>query len=163
MRTPCSTCHLLLSLWPSVDPKHFLLSSADRLIAAMIRLTLDLEWSVLVRQTVGALSSLMVNFATSLHDNSADGAFSGILTSSMANWAQATASLGARTRHINQPLDDKEDVTSALHWNHAGSCGRFRYLMWVSQQYSMPFLTLASCSGLQLIPQILLSLLEVGS
>ena len=81
----------------------------------MIRLTLDLEWSALVRQAVGALSSLMVNFRTSLHDDSADGAFSGILTSSMANWAQVTASLDARTRHINQPLDDKEDVTSALH------------------------------------------------
>ena len=59
-------------------PKHFLISSVHRLIAAMIRLTLDLEWSALVRQTVGALSSLMVNFATSLHDDSADGGFSGI-------------------------------------------------------------------------------------
>ena len=36
--------------------------------------------------------------------------------------------------------------------------GNLWYLAWVSQQYSIPFLTLASCSGLQLIPQILLSL-----
>ena len=132
MRPPCSTCHLLLSLWPSDDPKHFLLSSADRLIAAMIRLTLDLEWSALVRQTVGALSSFMINFATSLHDDSADGAFSGILTSSMANWAQATSSLGARTRCINQPLDGKEDVVSRrrlLFWYHNS---------WMSQTTCIP-------------------------
>ena len=58
MPLPCSACQLLLSLWPSIDPKHFLRSSADRLTAEMIRLTLtDLEWSALLCQTVAALRS----------------------------------------------------------------------------------------------------------